>query len=61
VKFLGFSLPELCEKERSAPEVDSTPESGIAPGPALVEKVVRYQATDDDLPAELFEKPTELM
>ena len=64
---LGFALPEIvdaglpalklpkaCKPERStSTKADSIVEA--------VSELVRYQASDDDLPIELFEKPTELM
>ena len=55
---LGFDLPELCNSPGSpAPKVCSAPQPGT-PAPA-VEEVPRYEATDDDLPLELFQPSPE--
>jgi integrase len=66
---LGFELPELGTSGRPESRIDSprrTVKPGMTHGPAepvsLAEEVVvpsPYQASDEDLPAELFERPTE--
>ena len=64
---LGFDLPEFCKPGLPAPptrhRVISQAPAAAAKADSIVEAVpelVRYQATDEDLPVELFEKPTEL-
>ena len=56
---LGFELPELSVDSSPRATKSATPLSSVVTA-APAEEVVRYQATDDDLPAELFESPVQL-
>jgi integrase len=60
---LGFDLPEFCKPGHPAPSSFKTPKpAAAAKADSIVEAVpelVRYQASNDDLPAELFETPAE--
>ena len=64
---IGFALPEIVKAGHPAPKLPKAckPErSTSAKADSIVEAVpelVRYQASDDDLPVELFETPTELL
>jgi integrase len=64
---IGFALPEIVKAGHPAPKLPKAckPErSTSAKADSIVEAVpelVPYQASDDDLPIELFEKPTELL
>jgi integrase len=63
---LGFAIPELY-KVPPAPKSSKSSKGSKASSRAesatsveAITEVVSYQATEDDLPVELFEKPTEL-
>lgn len=61
----GFDLPELRLSGLPAPKSSKSSKASMrAESAAFLEPVtelVSYQATDDDLPIELFETPTELL
>jgi hypothetical protein len=60
---LGFELPELCKPGDPPPptcsRVSHTPAS--AEPATLSTESAHYEATDDDLPIELFQSPTETL
>jgi hypothetical protein len=51
---LGFDLPEMIACSDPSPRLPEEPAT-------LAKDIVRYQATDDDLPIELFESSTEML
>jgi integrase len=57
---LGFDLPKLCDPGAPPPQFSKTAAlAKLTPAESAAEEVAPFQASDDDLPAELFETPAE--
>ncbi len=61
---LGFDIPELCAVAPAPSPFKASKSAAAAKALTIVEavpEVVPFQASDEDLPVELFQKPTELL